>query len=187
MKFATDFDGVILDFKTMLIKGIKKRTNIDVSKYMKGVMVHHPNIDEQTIRKLVKEILLEDTPSAKPIKATIKTLEKIYKLYNEPIIIVTNRSEDLHKVTEDWLDQNVSNKFEWEIRYGSGKIYDSKVEYLKDANWYLDDILEQLVSVCSLPNIRRCFWYNQDVYDMSNMDKKIIKVSDINRVYDIIR
>jgi len=134
-----DFDDVIVDCQTIVEAGLLEKTGIDVHpQRSKNFYVTVPGYTNTEVGDLVREILFKDTHKMKPTKLAIESLEKISKLINGPIKIITARQKGLRKVTEKLMDSFVKGKFKCQFIFS--------LEYKKSAflspstKFFVDDL-----------------------------------------------
>ena len=166
--FATDLDRVVIDTVDLFIKGFKKYKNIDITENLNGIYIVNAGLSEKEIRETIENILILDSIYAKPIELSIESLEKIYKLLNNKILFVSNRSEKIRKQTEDWLNLHIRNKFDYELILGDGSILSDKKDRLKGVHFYVDDAIEHVFSASkNIDSIINCFLFESKnvVYD----------------------
>ena len=179
---ATDFDDVIIDLDTFLRAELERRTGHsfpDRSKYYVDI----PGMTSDEVGQLVGQILEEKTEIMNPIKGTIEALEKIHKLIQKEILIVTARESKLEKVTKNWLSKHVGNKFPYTIKFTNRK---SKIDFFnKDTRFFIDDhpffandsskVLEH-VFLLDKP-------WNQNIY----LRKNVSRIKTVETVYVVLQ
>jgi len=172
-------EDLLLDFSLaglIKIEGEKVITTEKLSKLLNEALFivteankkHQLGLSEKEIRETIENILILDSIYAKPIELSIESLEKIYKLLNNKILFVSNRSEKIRKQTEDWLNLHIRNKFDYELILGDGSILSDKKDRLKGVHFYVDDAIEHVFSASkNIDSIINCFLFESKnvVYD----------------------
>jgi len=178
MIVATDFDGVIFDFKNMLESGLKNKYNLDISNCWKdGYYIKVKDTPDEKLAEMILRTIKEDTIKGSPIKDSLECLKKLSDFFSCPIHIITARKEDLANEAEKWLEMHTK---ELGLKYVFS-YYDTTKQkrsqfFHKDTRYYIDDQTVNILDILSdTNNIRYCFLLKQIYNENDLIPEEFIK------------